>query len=180
MNSPSTYSEWVDVLEAFLDGEREVAALKAMSNGSFQWTSGAAQHLSRRVVDTINQRLQTIQQQLSKELEFAAGQESAIVKALLHARQRLANINELLQIDVFQEQISSSLSENLHETVKQLQSSLEDYAKQEMTGRLRMIVKHNALTHYDQIQQRYEPIAAEINLNSSVQNKVNRKRRIIL
>ncbi|WP_370866993.1 hypothetical protein [Paenibacillus chitinolyticus] len=150
MKVPVTYAEWVDCLDAFLEGTEEEAVLQRMEKGSFEWQAGVAEHLIRRISITLETRLNSINCQMNTDFSRLNGDDTALVRTLLDTRRRFGKLNRLIHIPALPEQVKSQLSEILQKYVKETQLSIENSVKTDRTGHLKMLVKNNALTNYEQ------------------------------
>ncbi|MFF2158561.1 hypothetical protein ACFVVQ_25105 [Paenibacillus chitinolyticus] len=121
-----------------------------MEKGSFEWQAGVAEHLIRRISITLETRLNSITRQMNTDFSRLNGEDTALVRSLLEARRRFGTLNRLIHIPALPEQVQSQFSDILQKYVKETQLSIENSVKTDRTGHLKMLVKNNALTNYDQ------------------------------
>ena len=50
---PTTYSQWVTILDMLKEKVDDQAVLDAMLNGSLEWQSGVAERFSKKLVDVL-------------------------------------------------------------------------------------------------------------------------------
>ena len=55
--APKIYAEWVKVFNILKSGEDDEAILSLMKEGTIVWQSGVAERFLKRLVDTVNFRL---------------------------------------------------------------------------------------------------------------------------
>lgn len=152
MKAPRNYSDWIECFDRFKDGISDEEIILKMENGSIEWTRGVAERFTESLYETIKYRLNQSADILQKELDRSNGDESAIVKALLSARKRLALLNRLVNIEAFPEQVKEAMSTLLSDYAKDTQKSLEESAQTDRTGRLRMLMKNNGIVHYEKVE----------------------------
>lgn len=181
MKAPITYAEWVSCFELFLEGSMEETVLQAMEKGSFEWTAGISEHFARRMTTTVESRLDAISRQMTTDFARLNGQETALVRGLLDARRRYAVLHRLVQLPVLPNDVQEQLSDILRSYVKQTQQSLEDSAKSDRTGQLRMVIKNNPLTIYDQVNiKTTESASGEAETKRAPGSGPTPRRRVIL
>ncbi|WP_127508887.1 hypothetical protein [Paenibacillus humicus] len=146
---PSTYAEWVACLEAFERGEKDEEALFLMEQGRLEWTPGVAERFMRRLSDTMNERLDELQRRMARDFAYAQGTETELVRTLMAARRRFGLLHRLASIPALPGEVGASLKEMIGTVVRQTQNSLEDSAKTDWTGKLRLIIRNNPLTTFD-------------------------------
>ena len=105
---PSTYSDWVDVLDMLKNKYDDEAVLSAMQKGTIEWQSGVAERFARKLIDVINYRMNAASDKFQKEMSRSNGQERAIVQALLSLRKEMRFLSEA---DSFSLPISSGWRE---------------------------------------------------------------------
>jgi len=182
MKVPSCYSDWVNCFEQFKEGTNDQKLLEAMQSGSIEWSSGVAERLTQRLYDVISYRINSNNDVLQRELDRCNGDETAIVKALLSARRRLAILQQLADLQAFPENVREAMSKSIEDYAASTQESLEKSALSDPTGRLRILIKNNALTQLHQVENIFH------NQNASIQPDENlspngfksKRRRVIL
>ncbi|GIN88226.1 hypothetical protein J6TS2_46120 [Heyndrickxia sporothermodurans] len=152
MNTPVTYADWVKCLDQLKTGMRDEEVVSYMEQGSLEWTKGVAERITQHLYDAIEHRIRKSADQLQNELNNCSGDETALVKAILSARKRLAVLNRVANLQAFPEQVREAMYNILHEYAKNTQKSLEDSALTDRTGRLRSLIRNNPITQFDQIE----------------------------
>lgn len=152
MNPPTTYSHWIDCFEQLKTGVKDEDIVSLMERGSIEWTPGVAERLTQRLYEIIDFRLRKISDQFQKDLNYGHGDEIALVQAILSLRKRLAFLKRIAQLSPFPEHVNEAMYTILSDYAKKSQQSLEDSAKTDRTGRLRITIKNNPITSFDQVK----------------------------
>ena len=143
INPPRTYAEWVTVLDMLAARTNDEAVLEAMLNGTIEWQSGVAERFARKLVDTINARMNAATDRFQKEMSRAGGQESVIVRALVSLRKELGFLAKAISIPAIPAEDRVQYRRLVLEQADKIQKSLEDSAKHDRTGKLASIVRNN-------------------------------------
>ena len=184
MKTPVSYAEWVDSFEQFKAGARDEEIILLMEQGHIEWTKGVAERLTQQLYETIDYRLRKSSDQLQKELNLCNGNETALVKAILSARKRLAVLKRVAHLPAFPEQVRETMWKLLHDYAKSAQQSLEDSAVTDRTGRIRSLIRNNPMTQFDQVENVFGITSQTISNSNSSDSapKIGQKsgRRVIL
>lgn len=180
MRIPDTYADWVQCLEALKAGGQDDEILRSMEQGTVEWTAGVAEKLTQRMSDVLELRLKQASQQMNTEFTRARVPDSDVVRALMNARRRYALMKRFVSIPAFPEQVRRTMSEVLHAYVKDTQAALEESAKHDRTGHLRMLIKNNSLLGYEQVETSMEPAPPALIPNPAPAGTNLRRRRVIL
>ena len=128
MNGPRTYAEWLTLLDPFRSGDD--SGLKAMQNGSIEWTNIVAERWTRQVCEALTARLQALSKQLQTGLDRARGDASGISNALLGARRALGPLRAFVSLPCLPEGVRNHLEAELNRWITETQNSLERHAAQ--------------------------------------------------
>lgn len=148
VSPPHTYSEWVAVLDMLKAKTDDEAVLNAMLQGTLEWQSGVAERFARKLVDTINYRMNCASDKFQKEMSRAYGQERAIVQALLALRKEMSFLARAINLPVIPEKDRNQYYQMVVEQANNMQSSLEDSARKDRTGKLSSIVRNNRVNAF--------------------------------
>ena len=148
INPPRTYSEWVAVLDMLKERTNDEQVLRVMEQGTLEWQSGVAERFSRRLIETINFRMNRASDQFQKEMGRAMGQERVIVSALLALRRELSFLSKAINIPVIPEKDRNKYCDLVINKANKIQSSLEDSAKSDRSGKLASIVRNNRVNAF--------------------------------
>ncbi|WP_316569117.1 hypothetical protein [Neobacillus sp. YIM B06451] len=171
MSIPTTYAEWIASFDNFKTGTQDEEVLTSMEKGSIEWTKGVAERLTQHLFETIEFRLKHTANQLQKELNACRGNETALVKAILSARKRLAVLKRVAHLPAFPDHVKEAMNTLLHDYAKSTQQSLEDSALTDRTGRLRSLIRHNPITEFDKVENVFgSSISTSKHKNTTVGN----------
>lgn len=126
MLTPTTYAEWMLVLDRFSAGDDSVIAV--MNEGTLEWTNVVAERWTRQVAACLNGRLQAVSTQLQTNLDRSRGDYFSISNALLMARRALTPLRSFVSLPVFPDDVEQHLVAELDRWVSNTQNSLERHA----------------------------------------------------
>ncbi|WP_051620487.1 hypothetical protein [Paenibacillus sp. UNC451MF] len=175
MSDPRTYADWVRCFDELKSGDNDEEMLNRMEQGSIEWTAGIAEKMTQRLYEVLEFRLKHASQQMNLEFSRVREPNIDVVRALMNARKRFAIMKRLVVIPAFPEQVRSTLTDVLSNYVKDTQAALEDSAKDDRSGHLRMLIKNNSLLGYNQIELSMEDRAPAANPGMQGANQKRRK-----
>ena len=140
---PKTYSDWAAVLDLLQEKSDDEAVLYAMQNGTIEWQTGVAERFTKKLVDVINYRMNAASDKFQKEMSRSQGQERAIVQALLALRKELSFLSKAINLPAIPEKDREQYHQLVISQANSVQSSLEDSAKKDRSGKLASIVRNN-------------------------------------
>lgn len=145
---PHTYAEWVAVLNMLKNKTDDQDVLYAMRNGTIEWQSGVAERFSKKLIDAINARMNGATDQFQKEMSRSRGQERAIVSALLALRKELYFLSQAINLPALPDKDRQNYYQLVISQANSIQSSLEDSAKKDRSGKLSSIVRNNKVNSF--------------------------------
>ncbi len=145
---PSTYSEWVDILNMFKEKENDEEVLEAMQGGTIQWQSGVAERFARKLIDAVNHRMNVATDRFQREMSRACGQEGAIVRALLALRKELVFLSKAINLPALPEKDREHYYQLVIEQANNIQKSLEESAQKDRSGKMSSIVRNNRINAF--------------------------------
>ncbi len=145
---PKTYYEWAAVLDRLKAGDDDDAVLAAMQKGTIQWQAGVAERFAKKLIDVINRRMNAASDRFRKEMTRSNGQERAIVQALLALRKELCFLAKAIDLPAIPEKDRHQYHRLVLEQADCMQSSLEDSAKKDRSGKLASIVRNNRVNAF--------------------------------
>ena len=148
MKAPESYAEWADVLDALASRRNDAEVLSAMQAGTLPWQSGVAERFARRLIDTVNGRMNAATDQFQKSMSRSRGQESLIVQAVLSRRKELQFLARVMDIPVIPEKDRRQYVQMVRNQADQMQKSLEDSARTDRTGKLGSIVRNHRVNAF--------------------------------
>ncbi len=145
LKPPSTYADWAGVLQLLKDRADDEAVLQAMQAGTIAWQSGVAERFTKRLSGALNYRLDQAAAKFHKEIKQAAGQEGAVVAALLALRKELCFLYEAVNLPAIPDQDREQYRQLVSSQADRMQRSLEDSALQDTSGKLASIVRKHPI-----------------------------------
>jgi hypothetical protein len=157
MNPPSTYAEWLPLLDQFRSGDDSV--LDAIRGGSIEWTNVVAERWTRQVTDSLATRLQALSKQLQTSLDRARGDYFTISNALLSTRRGLSPLRHFVTMSASPEDVRDYLASELERWATETQKSLERHAEgvRHDQGRLLKTIRDHPLTKVPEGQTNLRP-----------------------
>ena len=143
MTAPSTYSEWVQILDMFKAKTDDEVVLDAMKQGRIEWQSGVAERFSSRLIEAVNSRMNAASDKFQKDMNRARGSEGAIVLALLALRKEMAFLSRAIDLPALPADQRQQYINLVLEQADNMQKSLEDSAKKDRSGKLSSIVRNH-------------------------------------
>lgn len=145
---PKTYSDWVAILDMLKTKSDDENVLSAMQRGTIEWQSGVAERFSKKLIDVINYRMNSATDKFQKEMTRSNGQERAIVQALLALRKELCFLSKAINLSAIPEKDRQRYYQLVISQANSMQSSLEDSAKKDRSGKLASIVRNNRVNAF--------------------------------
>lgn len=146
MKAPHTYYEWVEILELFKYKESDDDVLAAIKEGTLATLDyNIGSRLMVKFNAALNYRMKCAGDKFTKEIQSSNGNEAAIVQALLALRKEAALWVEAADIPVFQ-QNREKIVKNVRDEINKMQTSLDDTAKADRSGKLSSIVRNHRIT----------------------------------
>jgi mannosyltransferase OCH1-like enzyme len=100
--------------------------------------------------------------------EFALGfSETIIIRAMLDTRRTLVLLHRVGNLPSFPDTLKAHVSNEIEQYAKRSQHSLEESAKQDRTGQLSRMVKHNSLLNYRQQAAQEQEIIVQSTVQSA-------------
>ncbi|GAE87867.1 hypothetical protein [Acetivibrio straminisolvens] len=148
LKPPTTYAEWAELLDKLKRKEDDPGVIEAMHRGTIVWQSGVAERFSQKLIDTINARMNAAVDKFQKDMQRTNGHEGAIIQALLFLRKEFGFLYQAINLPVIPEKDRSRYCSLVREQADKAQSSLEDSAKKDRTGKLASIVKKHKVNNF--------------------------------
>lgn len=140
---PRTYAEWVPVLDLFKSRVDDETTIQAMLQGTIEWQSGVAERFAKRLIDVVNYRMNSAIDKFQKEMNRSNGQERTIVQALLALRKEMSYLSKAINLPALPEKERQHYQQLVIDQANRIQSSLEDSAKNDRSGKLASIIRNN-------------------------------------
>lgn len=145
---PRAYAEWVTLLDLLKNKTDDDAVLQALRQGTLEWQTGVAERFVKKLVDTVNSRLNDATDRFQKEMGRSRGEERAIIQALLSLRRELAFLSNAINLPALPEKDRATYRGLVLEQADKIQKSLEDSAKNDRSGKLASIVRNHRVNGF--------------------------------
>ena len=112
--APKIYADWIKVFNVLKSGEDDEAILPLMQEGEIVWQSGVAERFLRKLVDTVNFRLNKAIDSFQKSRQ---SDENEIVQSLMQLRRELQFMLKVVDINAVpvKEKITKKVEKNEYE-----------------------------------------------------------------
>ena len=141
--APKIYTDWIKVFDILKSGEDDEAILPLMQEGEIVWQSGVAERFLRKLVDTVNFRLNKAIDNFQKSRQ---SDENEIVQSLMQLRRELQFMLKVVDINVIPVKEKMELRNMIINQSNSIQESLEKSSESDRSGKLSSIIKNNKVT----------------------------------
>ena len=141
MNKATKISaHWIKVFDILKSGEDDEAILPLMQEGEIVWQSGVAERFLRKLVDTVNFRLNKAIDNFQKSRQ---SDENEIVQSLMQLRRELQFMLRVVDINAIPVKEKTELRNMIINQSNSIQESLEKSSESDRSGKLSSIIKNN-------------------------------------
>ena len=141
--APKIYADWIKVFDVLKSGEDDEAILPLMQEGEIVWQSGVAERFLRKLVDTINFRLNKATDAFQRSHQT---DENEIVQSLMQLRRELQFMLKVVDINAIPVKEKTELRNMIINQSNSIQESLEKSSELDRSGKLSSIIKNNKVT----------------------------------
>ena len=141
--APKIYADWIKVFDVLKSGEDDEAILPLMQEGEIVWQSGVAERFLRKLVDTINFRLNKATDAFQRSHQT---DENEIVQSLMQLRRELQFMLKVVDINTVPVKEKMELRNMIINQSNSIQESLEKSSESDRSGKLSSIIKNNKVT----------------------------------
>ena len=141
--APKIYADWIKVFDVLKSGEDDEAILPLMQEGEIVWQSGVAERFLRKLVDTVNFRLNKAIDSFQKSRQ---SDENEIVQSLMQLRRELQFMLRVVDINAVPVKEKMELHNMIINQSNSIQESLEKSSESDRSGKLSSIIKNNKVT----------------------------------
>ena len=141
--APKIYADWIKAFNILKSGEDDEAILPLMQEGEIVWQSGVAERFLRKLVDTVNFRLDKAIDNFQKSHR---SDENEIIQSLMQLRRELRFMLKVVDINAIPVKEKTELRNMIINQSNSIQESLEKSAESDRTGKLSSIIKNNKVT----------------------------------
>ena len=151
--APKIYADWIKAFNVLKSGEDDEAILPLMQEGEIVWQSGVAERFLRKLVDTVNFRLNKAIDNFQKSRQ---SDENEIVQSLMQLRRELQFMLKVVDINVIPVKEKMELRNMIINQSTSIQESLEKSSESDRSGKLSSIIKNNKVIVQSLMQLRRE------------------------
>lgn len=141
--APTTYAEWLPLIERFRDGDDGV--VEAMHAGTIEWTNVVAERWTARLAEAFAERLKKVSSLLQLALDRAHGDPFAVSQAMLAARRSVTVLHRAADLPSAPEMVRQHFLDEVTRFATQTQGSLETSARQNRADALLKALRDNPL-----------------------------------
>ena len=141
--APKIYADWIKVFDVLKSGEDDEAILPLMQEGEIVWQSGVAERFLRKLVDTVNFRLDKAIDNFQKSHR---SDENEIIQSLMQLRRELQFMLKVVDINAIPVKEKTELRNMIINQSNSIQESLEKSSESDRSGKLSSIIKNNKVT----------------------------------
>ena len=144
--TPKIYIEWVNILNLLKERKNNEEILEKMENGKLEWQDGVAQRFVDKLTQVINYRIKIATDKFSQDLSRGTRNERVTVQSLIALKKEFPFCSRICKIRILPDEIQKKLYELIADQAKNIQTSLENSAKNDRTGKLLSIVRNNKIS----------------------------------
>ena len=144
--TPKIYIEWVNILNLLKERKNNEEILEKMENGKLEWQDGVAQRFVDKLTQVINYRIKIATDKFSQDLRRGTSNERVTVQSLIALKKEFLFCSRICKIRILPDEIQKKLYELIADQAKNIQTSLENSAKNDRTGKLLSIVRNNKIS----------------------------------
>ena len=138
--APKIYADWIKVFDILKSGEDDEVLLPLMQEGEIVWQSGVAERFLRKLVDTVNFRLDKAIDNFQKSHR---SDENEIIQSLMQLRRELQFMLKVVDINAVPVKEKTELRNMIINQSTSIQESLEKSSESDRSGKLSSIIKNN-------------------------------------
>ena len=138
--APKIYADWIKVFNTLKLGEDDEAILPLIQEGEIVWQSGVAERFLRKLVDTINFRLNKATDAFQRSQQT---HENEIVQSLMQLRRELQFMLKVVDINAIPVKEKMEIRNMIIAQSNAIQESLEKSAASDRSGKLASVLKNN-------------------------------------
>ena len=138
--APKIYADWIKVFNVLKSGEDDEVILPLMQEGEIVWQSGVAERFLRKLVDTVNFRLDKAIDNFQKSHQ---SDENEIIQSLMQLRRELQFMLKVVDINAIPVKEKTELRNMIINQSNSIQESLEKSSESDRSGKLSSIIKNN-------------------------------------
>ena len=110
-----------------------------------EWQSGVAERFSKKLIDSVNERMNLASDRFQQAISKSHGEESAIIYAILALRKEMTFLAEAMNLPVLPDKDRQTYINLVLEQADKMQETLEKSASNEKSGKMRSIIRNNRI-----------------------------------
>ena len=138
--APKIYADWVKAFNIVKSAEDDEAILALMQEGEIVWQSGVAERFLKKIVDTVNFRLNRATDNFQKS---HGTDENELIKSVMQLRKELQFLLKVVSIKALPDKEKAELRNIIVAQSNSIQESLEKSAASDRSGKLASVLKNN-------------------------------------
>lgn len=138
-NIPKIYAEWVKIFESLKNREDDEKNLELIKNGEIYWQTGVAERFLKRLVETVNFRLNKSRDEFQRAPK---NDDNLVVQSLIKMRKEFQFALKMVDINAIPAKEKEQLCQMVIDNSNQVQEALEKSAESDRTGKLLNIIKN--------------------------------------
>ena len=131
--APKIYADWIKVFNVLKSGEDDETILPLIQEGEIVWQSGVAERFLRKLVDTINFRLNKATDAFQRSHQT---DENEIVQSLMQLRRELQFMLKVVDINAIPVKEKTELRNMIINQSNSIQESLEKSSESDRSGKI--------------------------------------------
>ncbi len=139
---PKIYADWCNIfdkIETWEIGHIDEVLLSDMEKGTIDWVDGVSQRITLRLIVLVNKRLQNLCNFYNKRIAMLYNPFD-LTNLLIIFRKELIFLKRLNDLPILPEDTRKGLVEDIINYAKKVQQSLEDNAKNDLSGELKRVI----------------------------------------
>lgn len=144
-SNPTTYAEWVVLLNQIKEGPCDVELLSRARNGSYTNQTSALQRWLHRFKDVVVIRLNMAHQQFRLSYGKSNRHEASMVSSLLTLRREYQFLIDICSIPAMPKRERTEFLEAIIDIANETQKTLENNASIDLYGKYKSIVQQNGV-----------------------------------
>lgn len=141
MKPPTTYAEWATLLTELKSIPINDECISAIYQGKLEFLPGVAERFTTRLTETVNARLEHISTDFNQSIHRNTSDERALITALRNIQKDFKALIQIVKMPVLPEKFQNIYIQSIRDEAQRIQSSLENTAKFDRTGKLLTLIK---------------------------------------
>lgn len=149
MRAPSTYAEWVAVLDLFGNRINDEETIDAMRQGTITWQSGVAERFLEKLLDAANKRLNTAIDRFDAIKKRPGTDDRQLANALINLRKEYITVLNALDIPALPDGYRRKYLLIVKQKADTIQSSLISSSKTaDRSGKMLSLIKKHPVNKF--------------------------------